>query len=221
MDTAEKKIPRFRSVKRLVNWVDRNGRERLDASRERLFFTTKKESPHEVAHCVARYAMFVGPLGPELEALLAPNHDSIVSYVINMKSKWAGASNGEEYAPAVVDELAGDSRRLCRVAQSIGRLPEHLENTIDEPRCALIYATDVLKGRLPRHLEDVFFKDTHYAAKYAFEVIRGFSSARLPDELHSFMVMKSFEKPDDEDIRTYMEATESDPNKIGNSTETV
>jgi len=215
MQTEEKKVPRFRSVKRLVHWVERNGRERLSRDIERVFFTTKRESPSEIASCVARYAMFVGLLEPEFEALLAPNHDSIVAYVRYMRNIRVG------YLPAVVDELAGDSRCLCRVAQSTGRLPQHLEDTIDDPRYALEYATEVLKGRLPRHLEDVFFKDSYYAAKYAFEVIRGFSSVRLPEELHTFMVMKSFENPEDDDIRTYMEATESDPNKMGNSTETV
>lgn len=215
MQTEEKKIPKFRSVKRLVQWVERNGRERLDPARERVFFTTKMDNPSEVAACVARYAMFVGPLEPEFEALLAPNHDSIVQYVRHMNHWKSG------YLPSVVDELAGDSRCLYRVADCIGRLPKHLEDTISEPRYTFMYALEVLRGRLPRHLEDVFFKDTHYAAKYAFEVIRGFSSVRLPDELHSFMVMKSFENPEDEDIRTYMDATDNDPNKMGNSAETV
>jgi hypothetical protein len=35
------------------------------------------------------------------------------------------------------------------------------------------------------------------------------------------MVMQNSLNPNDDDIKTYIEASESDPNKIGNSTECV
>jgi hypothetical protein len=87
---------------------------------------------------------------------------------------------------------------------------------MDDPRFCFTYSKEVLKGRLPSHLESVFFKDSYIASRYAFEVIRGFSSVRLPEELHNFMVMKSFEDPENKYVKSYIEASENDPSKTGN-----
>lgn len=222
-DTVQ--IPRFRSARRLVEWMERNWyrwvsegqRPRLPPDRERVFLRTKKERPEEVAACVARYSGWAGRLSPEVEEVLRPHRDSLVAYLKNVHHV------GDEIPLRLLDDLKGDNRSMWRVAKSIGRLPEHLEDTMGEgeAKYAFLYAKEVLRGRLPRHLEDVFFKDVHHAAKYAFEVIRGFSSVKLPDELHAFMVMKSFENPEDEDIRAYMDASESDPSKVGNTTNKV
>ena len=216
---SEVSIPKFRSAKRLVQWMDRNWAKvpgyRLPPDRESVFFSTKKDSPKEVAACVAKYAGWAGRLGAELEALLVHDRDSVVDYIPRVVGK------GQEVSGFLMDSLAGDSRNLLRAAKYVGRLPDHLERAISEPRYAFLYAKDVLRGRLPRHLEDVFFKDAFWAAKYAFEVIRGFASVRLPEELHTFMVMKSFQDPNNEYIRTYMEASESDPNRVGNTVSRV
>ena len=211
--------PKFRSAKRLVAWMERNWHRlhgsRLPSDSERVFFRTKKETPQEVASCVARYSGWVGSLGPDLEALLVHNKDSVAHYIRSVHGK------DGEYGESLLGVLAGDSRNLYRVAKDIGRLPEELERTITEPRYAFMYAKDVLRGRLPSEMEHVLFGDSYHAAKYAFEVIRGFAPCRLPDELHTFMVMKSFEEPDNEHIRAYMEASESDPNRVGNTNEKV
>lgn len=213
-------IPKFRSTKRLIQWMERHWHEfvqdgqvpRLPPDRERIFLKTKKEQPQEVAACLARYAGWAGRLDAEYESVMRPFKDSLFNYLRILRNKEI------EVPQDLLDELAGDSRNLYRWSKVIeGRLPTHLEDTISEPKYAYLYAKEILLGRLPRHLEDVFFKDVYYAAKYAFEVIRGFASVRLPDKLHTFMIMKSFEDPSNENIRTYVKAAESDPNRVGNS----
>lgn len=212
-------FPKFRSARRLVQWMERNWHRlngtRLPPDSERVFFRTKKETPQDVAACVARYSSWVGSLGPELESLLVHSKDSVAQYIRSVHNR------DGEYGESLLGVLAGDSRNLHRVSKDIGRLPEGLERTITDPRYAFLYAKEVLRGRLPLEMESAFFGDAYYAAKYAFEVIRGFAPCRLPEELHTFMVMKSFEEPDNEHIRTYMEAAESDPNRVGNSDDMV
>ena len=215
MSVETLKIPKFRTATRLVAWMEQNGHRlnpcRLPEDREQVFFRTKKETPQELAACVASYAHRVGKLEPRFEELLKANHDSVISYVQAVRPR------EQEVSEDLIDSLAGDSRSLFRLGKEIGRLPKHLEDTFGDPRFAFLYAKEVLRGRLPSHLEDVLFKDAYYAAKYAFDVIRGFAPVRLPDELHAFMVMKSFENPGDDNIRAYMEASESDPNRVGNT----
>lgn len=219
------KIPKFRTARRLVQWMERNwhsliangGSARLPADRERVFLTTKKEKPEEVAACVSRYSHWAGRLSPEIESLMLCHHDSLVVYLIAVHNK------EEEFPSYLLENLRGDNRNLWRVAKRIGRLPENLEDSMGEgeAKYAFLYAKEVLRGRLPENLEGVFFKDTYYAAKYAFEVIRGFSSVRLPEALHNMMVMKSYEDPSNEDVKAYLDAAENDPDKVGNATETV
>lgn len=215
MDTQELKIPRFRSAKRLVMWMEGNWHRlktcRLPAEVEQVFFKTKKEAPNELAGCVAMYAHRVGKLEEPFEELLKANHDSVIAYIQALMGR------EQEVSQNLVDSLAGDSRNLYRLGKIVGRLPEHLESTISDPRFAFMYSKEVLCGRLPSKQEDVFFGSDYYAAKYAFEVIRGFAPVRLPEGLHAFMVMKSFEEPDNDHIRAYMEASESDPNRVGNA----
>jgi hypothetical protein len=216
MDTQELKIPRFRTSKRLVAWMENNWHRlqpvcRLPADREQVFFKTKKERPEELAACVASYAHRVGKLDEPLEELLKANHDMVISYAETLMGR------DQEVPQNLMDSLAGDSRNLYRLGKIVGRLPEYLESTISEPRFAFMYSKEVLCGRLPSKQEDVFFGSEYYAAKYAFEVIRGFAPVRLPEGLHAFMVMKSFENPGNDDIRAYMEASDSDPNRVGNT----
>lgn len=211
------RIPKFRNTTRLVRWVNKyQSGTRLPRDREQVFFTTKKELPELVASNLAEYCHHVGKIEPEFENLLKANPDAVLTYAR------IGIHHGFEISEEIEDALKGHCSQLYSLAVSRGRrLPERLEDTINEPYWALQYATEVLKGRLPSHLESVFFKDARVASQYAFEVIRGFASVRLPDDLHSFMIMQSFAHPDDRHIKIYMEASESDPNKIGNTTKTV
>ena len=218
-------VPRFRSVRRLVAWMQGNWHRlcpgmcvlpvRLPGEVERVFFQTRMDTPVDVAKCVAIYSKWAGKLESEFEALLKPNCDSVVDYIGTVYGK------GGDVDLSILSFLAEDSRNLYRAAKFVGRLPENLEPLIKNPRYAFLYAKEVLRGRLPAEMECVFFGDPYHAAKYAFDVIRGFSPCRLPESLHNMMVMASFEAPDDSNIKTYLQASESDPSKFGNSKERV
>jgi len=207
-------IPRFRSTNRLVAWMERNWRfvegGRLPRDRERCFFRTKKEDRPEVAACVAKYARWAGRL-PECEDLLLGYNDSVSLYLRHVHNR------GDEVSEVLVDSLSGDSRNLYSWARRFGRLPKHLEDTITESRFLFLYAKEVLRGRLPSHLELRFIGDDYHSGKYAFEIVRGFAPVRLPDEMHNFMVMKSYAEPNNKYVRAYIEACDSDPNVVGNS----
>lgn len=219
-----KSAPRFRSVRRLVSWMQANwhslaaegGRPvRLPREIEQVFFQTRMDTPNDVAQCLANYSMWAGRLEPEFEALLKPNRDAVVDYIRNV------CSQGGEVDLSILSFIAEDSRNLYMASKFLGRLPEDLEASIKEPRYAFLYAKEVLRGRLPADMECVFFGDPYHAAKYAFDVIRGFSPCRLPEALHNMMLMASFEDPDNSSIKTYLQASESDPSKFGNSKERV
>ena len=206
-------IPKFRNTARLVKYVKKIGNyERLPREIEQVFFTTKKETPEFVAENLAFYSNYVGKLEPEFERILKGSNNAILQYARVLHNRMNCRISEE-----LQDNLKGDSSNLYSLALLYdSRLPAHLEDSIDQPFFALKYATDVLRGRLPKHMEDVFFKDTRMASEYAFDVIRGFSSVRLPDHLHSFMIMESCRDPDNRYIKRYIEASESDPNKMGN-----
>jgi hypothetical protein len=216
----EVKIPKFRNTTRLVAWTNKHRRwskERLPRNIENIFFTVKKESSELVASNLTHYAMTINKkMENEFEELLKCNHGAIVNYCIMVHR------NEFPVNESLIDELKGDNAYLLSWATATdSRLPKHLEDSLTCPRICYRYALEVLRGRLPEHLEDVFFGNATYAAKYAFDVIRGFASVKLPEALHSFMVMQNAANPNDDDIKTYIEASESDPNKIGNSTECV
>lgn len=215
MNESEVKVPKFRSARRALEWLRKNRfnsqMDRLPPEREEVFFKDKSD-PSVLAGHVLAYSRYVcQPLGERFEELLKPNKGAVLCYIREAHSR------GQELNQSLVDELKGSSNNLyhwaCHIEQ---RLPKHLEDSIEEPLWALKYAKDVLRGRLPKHLEKVFFKSAEYASQYAFEVIRGFSPIKLPDDLHAFMVMKSFETPNNRHIKEYMEACEDDPNKMGN-----
>jgi hypothetical protein len=56
--------------------------------------------------------------------------------------------------------------------------------------------------------------DVDCALKYAFDVIRGFSSVRLPDELHTFLAMKAFENTEHQGIKNYFSEISSDRSRV-------
>lgn len=207
------KIPKFRSCRRLMKWVNDNSiTSRLPADREQIFFDTKKENSEDVSAYVAQYGVRVGRLDRPLENLiLAGNPQNLFSYCTSLHRR------NEEVPAYLIDNFKGKSGFLYKWAQyANSRLPQHLEDSLCEARFCFMYAREVLRGRLPSHLEKVFFTDPSYAVKYAFEVIRGYAPVKLPEELHSFLVLKSFEQPDNSEIKSYMEASESDPNKTDN-----
>jgi len=214
-----KKIPKFRTAPRLVEWVKKNWHgERLSSDREAVFFKYVDKHPVRAASLVAEYASFVGKLDSALEELLKADLQSLLRYVKICHSR-------EEDVGNLVYSLKTNSNLLYSWAHHCKkRLPKDLEDCLDDgtpscPRWCYRYAKEVLKGRLPEHLEEVFpkYNDSDHASLYAFDVIRGFAPCRLSDSLHAFMVMKSFQDPDDENIKEYMAACESDPNMAGNS----
>jgi hypothetical protein len=58
------------------------------------------------------------------------------------------------------------------------------------PYYAFLYARNILKGRLPEKLEDVFASDPHSAYLYAKHVVKG----PLPEFVHNALVINCFEK---------------------------
>lgn len=206
-------IPKFRNTSRLVQFVAKNWssiNSRLPPDREEVFFKTKEE-PARVATNLYAYSNYVGKMPERFEELLKANKQSLLNYIVRM-------DNTGLHCEALLDDLRGHGMLLYRWAKSTDkRLPEHLEGSIEDPNPAYYYAKEVIRGRLPAHMEKVFFKDPYWASKYAFDVIRGFAPVKLPDDLHSFMVLKSFEDPDDDTIKAYIEASENDPNKSGNT----
>lgn len=206
-------IPKFRSPKSLIQWMERNhhslpnegGVRRLPSWAERCFFTCKKVPPFVLARIVARYANFAGPLGSEFERLLAFDPESVVLYARNCRNRISSWSVPLE----LMNLLVGRDHLLIQVAYE--RLPKHLEDTLSDARCLLMYAKEVIRGRLPEHLEQAFIgptSDTYLNLRYSREIIRGFAPCRLPDPLHNYMMMKSYLNPDDEDVRDYLEAVE-------------
>lgn len=193
------KIPKFRTLNGLVTWVVNNPHsQRLDPGRERLFFTSS-EKPEKKAHYVCVYARHVGKLDYALEKLLV--HD--VRYLIEYQRKIS--SDGHGILPDdIIGTLKGKGRHLVALAKIVGRLPDWLEDSIEEPDNLLSYAKMVLMGPLPDHLLGRLKKDLSVTIRYAYEVVRGFAPCRLPDDLHAFVVLKSFETPDNDKIKQYV-----------------
>lgn len=237
------KIPKFRKTGRIARWMEKNEYEgRLPAEVENLFFTTKEE-PWEVLVSLTNYHDRIDQNLPEnLENLLyekakqaIPNADQNLTFIhdflayLRNRSVYEDANYDEHFTDEslsmiqkYVDLYKGKSQRLVQWAKWTNkRLPAHLEDSIDDPREMLDYAKEVVRGRVPSHLEDVFFKDVGTATQYAFDVIRGFAPVKLPDALHNFVIMESYKNTDDYRIKTYMKASESDPNKTNNSEDTL
>lgn len=272
-------IPKFRTTARLVQWVRRNRfPNRLPLESERCFFRSK-ESREKVSSNIVSYAVWAGPVGPELEALL--NEQDALVYARDrckkavrpsdlvldkirsrdllflsqywcqhfgrlperMESKIVEPNLLADYSSRVgpleprledlilqdghatmkyIDTLYNHQREISEryLRAMVGhdghfvklatqylnrRLPDYLEESIDSPEVALNYARNVVKGRLPSKVEEALQKDHRYAVKYAFEIIRGMADPRLPDSIHAFVVMKSFENPHDMEIRRYIQ----------------
>ena len=206
---SELKIPKFRTTRSLVKFVGRqfhqHKRGRLPSDRELVFFSSKESADVKARNLVLYVAHVGGRLPPSFESLLLPDPLLIVNYALAANEKIEGD---------LLDHLKGNSRELVRYARRHGRLPKHLEDSLTEPRWLVSYAQNVLEGRLPEHLEDRLIGDEFNVEQYALKVVRGRASARLPDSLHNYMVMKSFENPNNDDVKSYMEAAASDPDKF-------
>lgn len=272
-------IPKFRTTTRLVQYVRRNRiPARLPADSERCFFRSK-ETPERVSANLVAYAVWVGPLGPELESLL--DEQSALTYardrcrkairpsdfildrirprdLLYLSQYWCQhfgrlperlerkivepslladyASRVGPLEPHLEDLILQDGDAVMKYIDTLQdhqreisdrylralvgrdghfvklatqylnrRLPDYLEESISSPEVALNYARHVVKGRLPAKVEEALQRDHRCAVKYAFEVIRGMSDPRLPDSIHAFVVMKSFENPNDGEIRRYIQ----------------
>lgn len=195
---TEPKIPKFRTLNGLVSWVrNKNIRDRLPAEREELFFKSNENDVKKSVY-LGQYAAYVGKLSPELEELLVHDLASVVDYQCRIHREGHGLLPDH-----ILKHLEGKDRLLVRLGRGLGRLPSWLEDTINEPKSIVDYAKYVVKDRLPSHMEERLVGDADQAVKYAFDVVRGFSSPRLSDLLHTFLIMKSFEV-EHQGIRQYV-----------------
>lgn len=64
----------------------------------------------------------------------------------------------------------------------------------DRPYYAYLYARNVVKGRLPPKLEEVFVREPRSAYLYAKHVMKG----RLPDFVHNGLIISAIENKDDQ-----------------------
>ena len=153
---------------------------------------------------IIRYAQSVGELDEEMCRFLCSSHSHVLKYASILKNK------GLALPRWMMDEMKGDSHSLLHLAihHLKGRLPTPLEDSVTDPMSLLSYSKQVLHARLPRHLELCLLADHRVACQYAFEVVRGFADVRLADELHSMIVMKSFENPEDMFVKNYVMETE-------------
>jgi hypothetical protein len=153
--------------------------------------------------CVAVYAEHVGILPAGMESRLVGCPSSIVKYF-----KVLGR-NMQQSPECLLKALAGHDSTYIEVSRMLGgRLPKYLEDTITTPSVALWYASSVLKSRLPSQIEEVLLGDADCAAKYAFDVVRAYSSPRLPDVLHNSILMRSYSDPNNQLIRQYVAEVE-------------
>jgi hypothetical protein len=209
---------------------------------EKVFSPSDRADAGGIANILTKYAAITnGVLREGLKNRLKASNSAIIEYGRLQKTY------GRTLDVELQDCLSGDSHRLYELASTIivGRLPEHLENTMsdgsqlyqyakmimrgqrlpanleaklaDSPDYCVKYAEEIVCGRLPEEVEVGLMKDHNAAVRYAFNVIRAFAPVRLPEQIHAYLVMKSFELPNDVLIKKYIDACDSDPNKAGNS----
>jgi hypothetical protein len=173
---------------------------------EPIVFFDENKDQYKIANCVAKYAAVVGPLPVEFNRLLKANNESILEYATVLYR------HNKTLDKELEDNLAGDNNNLYRYAQHHlrKRLPVHLEKTLTNPQVIYNYARQIVRGRLPEELENHLASDLSAAASYAFDVIRGYSSVRLPDVVHSAMVLTSSANLHDYNIKRYIKECEND-----------
>lgn len=214
-----KKIPKFRKVTRIMPWIWRN-EYLLEPEQLEDLFLSSKEPAEVILDVLCKYANLTN-LSPKLKDLVyvlskevipdSPESLRIVLDVFHYLD-FLDKEKQLEY----LNLFKGKSYHLVDWARRNGRLPKNLEDSLDNPPDLVDYAVWVLKGRLPEHLEEHLHKNVFFAIKYGIEVMRNFSSPRLPESLHNLVIMKSFENPDDDLIKNYVKASENDPSKLNN-----
>jgi len=189
-----------------------NGEKKRIPEMESRIFDPNKFPGKKLAECVVNYATASGTvLDNELKSLLKGYGDQIIEYA-NLLRGWDKSLDED-----LLDSLAGDNHNLYRYAHNISkkRLPSHLEKTMNDPKTLLQYARNIVKGRLPEELENNFASDHVTACSYAFDVIRGYACVRLPDVVHTSMIMKSSANPNDHYIKRYIAECEKDTTTSG------
>lgn len=166
-------------------------------------------SPHLAVH----YAGRVGPVPSYLEDAIVESADSAMEYIEVLKTHF------KDVPDRFMRALVGHDRHFLRLARALGgRIPSYLEESMTDPNVALAYARNYIRGRLPEEVEGrVFFNSPGMAAKYAFEIIRGFSNPCLPEALHNSVVL-SPEASSDPEVRRYIAEVErfsEKPSEVG------
>lgn len=147
------------------------------------------------------YCEVVGGATPYLESLILQDVECCMRHIKFLLNR--GESPDERF----LRMLAGHDRYFIELCGRIGgRLPDYLLDTVKDPDVALQYAARFLKGRLPAHLESVFMDSPRHAVRYAFDVVRAFSSPRLPDFLHNAVVLSV--NADVSEVRRYVTEVE-------------
>lgn len=155
------------------------------------------------SHLASIYANRVGPVPSYLEDVIVESPDSSIEYIELLKN------NFREVPERFMRALVGQDRHFIRLLRALGGpLPFYLLQSMTDPVVALNYARGHLRGRLPEEVEgNVFFNNPEMGAKYAFEVIRGFSNPRLPDALHNSIILSANAEQSNE-IRRYIAEVE-------------
>lgn len=98
--------------------------------------------------------------------------------------------------------FAGNGENLSKLSEHLrSRLSPELEQTWQGAQAELVqYATRYVRGRLSEDLECILIGNTKAIHDYAFQVVRGYSSPRLGNVLHNYMVMTT----DNEDVKRYI-----------------
>jgi hypothetical protein len=154
-------------------------------------------------HLASVYAGRVGPVPSYLEDMIVESPDSAMEYIEVLKGHF------KEVPDRFMRALVGHDRHFLRLARALGgRIPSYLEESMTDPNVALAYARNYVRGRLPEDVEGrAFFNNPGMAAKYAFEIIRGFSNPCLPEALHNSVVL-SAEASGDPEVRRYIAEVE-------------
>lgn len=190
----------------LLARLSRHIGKRISPELEKTIFDDCTDAKMRASRAVS-YAENVGKLDEDMEQMICGENGMVLKYASILKR------HGQILPERMMFSLKGDSNNLYTLARNhlCGRLPAELEESIDEPGCLYEYARNVVKGRLPESLELVFLKDWRFAIRYAFDVVRAYASVQLPDELHTMLVMKSYENPNDNEIKHYIRETNKTP----------
>lgn len=151
------------------------------------------------ARALAEYASNVGPLPEHLEEIIMSDGDALMRYIKVL------TTHAKPIEERFLRAMVGRDSHYCALAGIVGELPQYLVESISDPQVALDYASRTLKGRLPEKVEAIFQNDHRCAVRYAFEVVRAYASPELPEAVHAAVLMKSFEDPNDREIRRYVD----------------